>query len=357
MGVEFYPLVTHVRPETDQAVVLTFSVPDDLRAVFRHTPGQHVVLRAVIDGHDVRRSYSICSSPADDRFAVAIKRIPGGIFSTWATTELADGDVLEVMPPIGEFTHEVQPQRAGRYVAVAAGSGITPLLSIVTTVLEDEPDSSCTLVYGNRTTASVMFLEEIEALKNHYTDRLSVVHTLSREPHEVPLFEGRIDAAKMRLLAGSLIEPSTVDGWYLCGPLEMVETVTSTLVDELGVNPSTVHQELFFDQRIDAAVAERHPAGSGVSLAITLGGRTSTVLADPDGPSVLDYARTVRSDVPFACKGGMCATCKAQVTAGKVRMVKNYALTAGEIEAGYVLTCQAHPLDGDVAVTFDTTSR
>lgn len=353
MSVRFHPLtVAEVRPETDDAVRVTFDVPEHLRDSFVHVPGQHVVLRADIGGEDVRRSYSICSAPDGRRFDVGIKRIPAGAFSTHATEVLAAGDVVEVMPPIGEFTVACDPTRSLRYVAVAAGSGITPVLSIVTTILRDEPASHVTLVYGNRTTRSIMFLEELEALKNRYPERFQLVHVLSREPHEVPLFEGRIDGSKLRSLASSLIDLGAVDQWYLCGPMEMVEDLTSTLAD-LGVPGASVHHELFFDQRIEPVATEAGGEGT-VPVQVTLDGRTSAVDVDPEGPPLLDYARSVRPEVPFACKGGMCATCKAVVVEGTVSMAKNYALTADELDQGYVLTCQAHPDgDGPLAISYD----
>jgi len=352
VSVEFHPLAVTVRPETDESVRLSFAVPDELRETFRHVPGQHLVLRAMLDGEDVRRSYSICTSPGRDELSVGIKRIPGGRFSTWATTALRDGDTLEVMAPIGEFGYAPDPVRSGHYVALAAGSGITPVLSILTAALETEPASRATLVYGNRTVGSIMFLEDIEALKNRFPERFSVVHVLSREPHEIPLFEGRIDPAKIRSLAGSLLEVDDVDAWFLCGPLDMVESATATLV-ELGVPADRVHSELFFDQRIEAPPARDEAPANGVRLTVTLDGRSSVVVVDPDGPSLLDYARTVRSEVPFACKGGMCATCKAKVVCGEVRMTKNYALGDAEVAEGFVLTCQAHPVGGDVTLSFD----
>lgn len=352
--VEFHPLPVRVQRETDDSVSLSFDVPAELRDRFRHIAGQHLVLRADIDGEDVRRSYSICTSAADDALKVGIKHLPGGVFSTWATTELSDGDVVDVMAPIGEFVHEPDHEAANEYVALAAGSGITPVLSIVSTILDCEPHSRCTLVYGNRASTSIMFLEDIEALKNLHPDRLQVIHVLSREPHEVPLFEGRIDADKLGALCHSLISPGDVDRWFLCGPLDMVDTARESLIDDLGVPEDRIAQELFFDERIELPAEVDDDEAGTVAMTVTLDGRTSVVRVDPDGPSLLDYARTARAEVPFACKGGMCATCKARVLSGEVRLDKNYALTAEEVEQGYVLTCQAHPVGGDVAITYDT---
>ena len=349
-SIEFHPLtVASVDTQTDESVAVTFEVPDDLRPLFRHTPGQHVVVRTEIDGEEIRRTYSICSAPGE-AVRVGVKRIPNGVFSTWATTELKAGDTLDVMAPIGEFL--LDPTTPGRYVAVAAGSGITPILSMITAALDQQPTSEFTLVYGNRTSLSIMFLEELEDLKNRFPQRFQVVHILSREPHQVPLFEGRIDGDKLRSLAAGLIDPGRVDGWYLCGPLDMVETTRATL-DSLGVDEADVHYELFYDQRIEPVPEPADDATGAVTVHVTIDGRTSVVKADPTGPPLLDYARSVRAEVPFACKGGMCATCKAKVEAGEVTMEKNYALTEEELAAGYVLTCQSHPVSDEVSITYD----
>lgn len=352
MSVEFHPLPVRVRPETDDSVCVSFDVPEHLRESFRHVPGQHLVLRSMIDGEDVRRSYSICSGADDDELRVGIKAIPDGVFSNYATQTLCDGDVLDVMPPIGEFGYAPDPVASNNLVALVAGSGITPVLSILSSALETEPQTQCTLVYGNRTSSSIMFVEEIEALKNRFPDRFQVIHIISREPHEIPLFEGRIDDAKLRTLCGSLIDTETVDQWFLCGPLDMVETLQGTLGD-LGVNENAINTELFFDQRIESIPDADTSSENTVRLEVTIDGRTSAVDVDPAGPSILDYARSVRSEVPFACKGGMCATCKAQVVEGDVTMDKNYALTPEEVDAGFVLTCQAHPRGTDLRITYD----
>jgi ring-1,2-phenylacetyl-CoA epoxidase subunit PaaE len=223
---------------------------------------------------------------------------------------------------------------------------------MLSAILEIEDGSRCTLVYGNRTVSSIMFLEDLQALKDRYPERLQLIHTLSRETNEIPLFEGRIDEAKLRQLAASLIAVEAVDAWFVCGPLDMVETANHTLA-ELGVDGSLVHHELFFDQRIEAPPEPAAGAEGLVSMTVTLDGRTSSVLVDPAGPSLLDYARSVRPEVPFACKGGMCASCKCLVTSGAATMVKNYALTEAEVAQGYVLSCQAHPAGGDLALSYD----
>lgn len=353
MSIEFHRLkVAEVRPETDESVSITFDIPEDLTGTFVHVPGQHLVIRRELGGEDLRRSYSICSAPGEG-VRIGVKRIPDGAFSTWATTELAPGEILEVMAPIGEFTVDCRADQARNLVMVAAGSGITPVLSMATAVLRDEPGSEVTLLYGNRNSRSIMFHEELEALKNRYPERFRMIHILSREAHQVPLFEGRIDGEKLRRLAEALIDVGAVDRWYLCGPLEMVEDLTGTLVD-LGVPAERVDSELFFDQRIERVPAPSVDQGDLVEMRVTIDGRTSVVLVDPAGPPVLDYARSVRAEVPFACKGGMCATCKAVVVEGEVTMAKNYALTDEELAAGMILTCQSHPVgDGPLIVSYD----
>jgi len=348
--IEFHPLtVAAVDQQTADSVAVTFDVPADLEDQFRHTPGQHIVVRTQIGGEDVRRTYSICSRPGQP-VRVGVKRIPDGVFSTYATTELQPGDVLEVMAPIGEFT--LDPTTPGRYVAVAAGSGITPILSMIASALAKHPSTRFTLVYGNRNSLSIMFLEELEGLKNRFPDRFQVVHVLSREPNQVPLFEGRIDGEKLRTLASTLIDANQVDGWFLCGPLDMVESAQATLSD-LGVAPDRVHYELFFDQRVESIPDPEIDIEGAVAVQVTIDGRTSMVKADPNGPPLLEYARSVRAEVPFACKGGMCATCKAKILDGEVTMAKNYALTDEELAAGYILTCQSHPVSKELAITYD----
>ncbi len=351
MSIAFHQLkVADIRPETDDSVSITLEVPEDLADRFVHLPGQHLVVRRDLDGEDVRRSYSICSAPGED-LRIGIKRIPDGVFSGWATTELAVGDVLEVMAPIGEFAVECRPDAARNVVLVAAGSGITPILAMATTILRDEPNSRVTLLYGNRTTRSIMFHEELEGLKNRHPERFRMIHVLSREPHEIPLFEGRIDGEKLRRLTEVLIDPAAVDGWYLCGPRSMVEELTGTL-GQLGVPADRVNSELFFDQRIEAPPPVEASTEGMAETRFTIDGRTSLVHVDPAGPPLLDYARSVRAEVPFACKGGMCATCKARVVEGEVTLTKNYALTDDELDAGMILTCQAHPV-GDAPLTIN----
>ncbi len=351
-ALRFHPLrVAEVVPQTDDSVAITFEVPSDLNVEFAYTPGQHVTIRKTIDGDDIRRSYSICADVATGVLRVGIKQIPDGKFSTFATTRLAAGDELDVMPPVGEFTHD--PAAPGRFVAIAAGSGITPVLSMITSSLEAQDGASWTLLYGNRAARSIMFLEELERLKDRHMGRFRIIHVLSREPNQVPLFAGRIDRDKLEKVLDTLVDASSIDGWYLCGPLGMVEDGRSVL-EEAGVDAAAVHFELFFDERVEYVPVAGGPREGLSTVTITLDGRSSVVYVDPEGPSILEYARTARSEVPFACKGGMCATCKAVVTDGEVTMEKNYALTADEQAAGFILTCQSHPVSAEVSVSYDT---
>lgn len=352
--VVFHPLrVTEVTPLTDEAVTVTFDVPGDLAETFSYIPGQHVTVRAEVQGEDVRRSYSICANSASGKLRVGIKRLTGGFFSTYATTVLSAGDVLEVMPPVGEFTIDLDPSRPRRAVAIAAGSGITPVLSLISSSLEAEPGARWTLLYGNRTANSIMFLDDLEGLKDRYRDRFQIFHILSREGSDVPLLSGRIDAEKIRLIYQRLMGGSPVDGWYLCGPYDMVMDAHDTLA-ELGVDQDRIHDELFFAGPVDESKLppEPLPGEGSVELTVILDGRAVTTRMAPEN-TVLDAALRVRSELPFSCKGGMCATCKGRIEEGEVTMDKNYALIDSEVEAGYVLTCQSHPTTEKVVVRYD----
>lgn len=345
--------VTEVAPLTDDAIAVTFDVPEDLRETFRYIPGQHVTVRSIIDGEDVRRSYSICANANSGKLRVGIKRLSGGAFSTYATTALKAGDVLDVMAPVGEFTIDIDPPKPRRAVAIAAGSGITPVLSLISTSLESEPKASWTLLFGNRTVNSIMFLEELEGLKDRYRDRFQLFHLLSREGSDVPILSGRIDAEKIETIHSRLLGGEPVDGWYLCGPYDMVMTAHETLAG-LGVDESEIHDELFFAGPVDpSTLPPEPPPGEGsVELTVILDGRAVETRMTPES-SILDAALRVRSELPFSCKGGMCATCKGHIDEGEVRMDKNYALIDSEVDAGYVLTCQAHPVTDKVVVRYD----
>ncbi len=283
---------------------------------------------------------------------MAVKRLEGGAFSTWVLDTLQPGDELEVLPPAGRFGPRVAPDRALRYGLVAAGSGITPVLSIASTVLDVEPESTVVLLYGNRTQGSVMFLEELSDLKDRFPARLQLLHVLSREEQESELLSGRLDRERLERLFGTLVPVDEIDEWYLCGPFGMVVDGKQALLDA-GADPARVHTEMFHAEAPPprAPRAEGASAGSA-TVAAELHGRTTTLQVDPDGPSVLDALLAVRPDAPYACKGGVCGTCRARVVSGAVEMDVNYALEPDEIEAGVVLTCQAHPTTDEVRLSF-----
>lgn len=351
---EFHELrVTEVSPLTDDSVAVTFDVSPDLADKFDYLPGQHVTVRRVIDGEDVRRSYSICAPAGSGKLRVGIKKLPGGVFSTFATESLAAGDVLEVMSPVGEFTIDIDPSVSKKRVAIVAGSGITPALSLISTSLEMEPESTWTLIYGNKTANSVMFLDELEGLKDRFHPRFQMFHILSREGSDVPLLSGRIDAEKIRTIHDHLLGARPVDGWYLCGPYDMVMMARETL-GELGATEEEIHDELFFAGPVDqSALPPEPPPGEGsIDLTVILDGRAVDTRMTSE-TSILDAALRVRTELPFSCKGGMCATCKGRIEEGEVEMAKNYALVDSEVEAGFVLTCQAHPTTEKVVVRFD----
>ena len=350
--------VAEVRRLTADAVEVTFAVPDELADDYAYLPGQYVALRKDFDGHELRRSYSICRPPERGSISVAIKRDLGGRFSTWATSELAPGDVLDVMSPQGTFTSTLDALDGKHVVGIAAGSGITPLMALAHTVLARSETSEFELVYTNRSTLDVMFLEELAELKDRYPSRLALHHVLSREQRTAPLLSGRIDAPKLEQMLDVLIRPETVDEWFLCGPFELVQLARDTL-EAKGVEASHVRYELFTTDadRVEPrhgrpVVVER--GEPTVAIEFTLDGQSSTV----DSPvsaneSILNAALRVRPDVPFACAGGVCGTCRARVIEGSVAMTENYALEPDELERGYVLTCQSHPKSDRVVVDYD----
>jgi len=350
--------VAEVRPLTADAVEVTFAVPDELADDYAYLPGQYVALRKDFDGHELRRSYSICRPPERGSISVAIKRDLGGRFSTWATSELAPGDELDVMSPQGTFTSTLDALDGKHVVGIAAGSGITPLMALAHTVLARSETSEFELVYTNRSTLDVMFLEELAELKDRYPSRLALHHVLSREQRTAPLLSGRIDAPKLDQILDVLIRPETVDEWFLCGPFELVQLARDTL-EAKGVDASHVRYELFTTDadRVEPrhgrpVVVER--GEPTVAIEFTLDGQSSTVESPISAnESILNAALRVRPDVPFACAGGVCGTCRARVLEGSVAMTENYALEPDELERGYVLTCQSHPKSDRVVVDYD----
>jgi ring-1,2-phenylacetyl-CoA epoxidase subunit PaaE len=352
----FHPLtIAAIEPLTDDSAAITFDVPDELREDYAFIQGQHLTLRTELAGDDVRRNYSICSPVSAGVLRIAVKRLPGGAFSEHALDQLRVGDVVDVMTPSGRFFTELDPANEKSYVCIAAGSGITPVLSIVATTLEVEPRSRVTLIYANRTHASVMFLEEVEDLKDRYPDRFSLIHVLSREAQEVELFSGRLDVPRMQRFLDTLVPPDDVDEWFLCGPFDMVASLRKQLIAE-GVSKRAIHAEVFHVESSPPArrtPVARAEAQTGAEVTITLDGRRSSFTLAPDGPSVLEAALAVRPDAPFACKGGVCGTCRAKVVEGTVEMDTNWALEPDEVERGYALTCQSHPTSDKVVLDYD----
>ncbi|MFR9807014.1 1,2-phenylacetyl-CoA epoxidase subunit PaaE [Pseudonocardia sp. RS010] len=345
--------VSDVERLCEDAVAVTFAVPDELRADYAFRPGQYLTLRLETEAGEERRSYSICA-PAGAAPRVGVRRVEGGLFSEWLVDRLEPGAEIEVGPPAGSFTPDLA---AGTHHGlIAAGSGITPVLSIAASLLAAHPDTRVTLLYGNRRTDTVMFTEEIADLKNAYGPRLHLLTVLSREPTEADIFNGRLDAGRMRILLGSLVDTEGVDHWWLCGPLGMTEDAVAVL-GELGVDRKRIHRELFY---VDEPPPEVHRAeddgdaepGRGSEVTVVLNGR-STQLTLPRTEPVLDAAQKVRGDLPFACKGGVCGTCRARVTEGEVTLRRNFALEDEEVAAGFVLTCQTLPVSDTVTVDFD----
>ena len=334
---------------TDDSVAITFEVPDELRADYAFAHGQHLNIRG---GDDVRRSYSICTPPSSGVLRIGVKELPGGAFSQDVVGRLRVGDQLEVSTPAGRFTTQLDPDSARHYVAIAAGSGITPVLSIIAAILEGEPGAFVTLVYANRTSRSVMFLDEVHDLKDRHPDRFQIIHVLSRETQDVELLSGRLDADRLRGILDSLIPAKEVDDWFLCGPPLMVVELGGVRAD---VGATRVHTELFHAEPVPRApvAALADGAEGAASVTIRLDGRASEFSLRPDDVGVLEAGLRVRSDLPFACRGGVCGTCRARLLEGTVQMDANYALEPDEIEKGYVLTCQSHPTSAKVVLDYD----
>jgi ring-1,2-phenylacetyl-CoA epoxidase subunit PaaE len=347
----FHPLtVAGVETLCEDAVAITFDVPDELASEFDFRPGQSLTLRREVDGREERRSYSICA-PAGEQPRVGVRIVPDGRFSTWLVHEVTPGEQIEVAAPAGRFTPDLDTP--GHHVLLAAGSGITPVISIAASVLTNT-QSTVTLLYGNRRSATVMFADELADLKDRYPERLELVHVLSREPQEVELFTGRLDTEKLTSLLALLGDPEQVDHWWLCGPFDMV-TAAQQVLSEHGVAPARVHRELFFVDDTPPTPA-RHPEheidGATSQATVIAGGRSSTV-ALPQDTVVLEGAQRFRPDLPFACKGGVCGTCRAMISDGEADMRRNFALEPGEVDAGFVLTCQSFPVSDELTVDYD----
>ncbi|WP_329230679.1 2Fe-2S iron-sulfur cluster-binding protein [Streptomyces sp. NBC_01460] len=351
----FHPLrVSAIERITDDAVAVTFAVPPELRETFRHTPGQHLNVRYRADGEEIRRSYSICApateQPGDTVLRVGIRMVDGGAFSTYALKELAVGDQVEAMAPMGRFLLDPRP---GHFAAIVGGSGITPVLSMAATLLAREPSARFCLIRSDRSAASTMFLDEVAELKDRYPDRFQLVTALSREEQAAGLPSGRLDRERLTALLPALLSVPDVDGWFLCGPLGLVRGAESAL-RSLGADRSRIHQEIFHvaDEGTAPTTAARVAVPSESTLTATLDGRAGSWPVQ-NGESLLDTVLRSRSDAPYACKGGVCGTCRAFLVSGEVRMDRNYALEPEETEAGFVLACQSHPVTPEVEVDFD----
>lgn len=355
---QFYPLkVASVAKNTRDAVVVTFDVPDELHDKFAFRPGQYLTLRTLVNGEDLRRSYSICAAPEDKQLRVAIKRLNDGAFSSWANQELVNGHTLDVMPPDGNFTMEFSPSEARNYVAFAVGSGITPILSLVKTALGTEPHSSFTLFFGNRASSAVLFREEIEDLKNIYMERFSLVYVMSREHQDIALFNGRLDGDKVNELLGCWLDPASIDYAFVCGPQDMTESVTQALQDK-GIDKSHIKFELFGSPKGPRALrtgkeAAKAPGNNDCEVTIIQDGVTRTIVIEKNKDSVLDSALAQGVELPYSCKGGVCSTCRCKVTEGEVDMDANFALEDYEVARGFVLSCQSFPVTDRLVIDFD----
>jgi ring-1,2-phenylacetyl-CoA epoxidase subunit PaaE len=354
---KFHPLtVANVKIETRDAIAITFDVPPQLKDAFQYQQGQHLTLRAMIDGEDVRRSYSICSAVQDERLRVAIKRVPGGVFSTWANECIRPGVTIDVMPPEGRFNLPLEPDSRRHYLAFAAGSGITPILSIIKTTLIAEPHSRFTLLYGNRASSSVIFRDELTDLKDQYLERLNLVYIMSREQQDIDLFNGRITEAKCRQLFQHWLRIEDIDYAFICGPEDMMHGVSSALQDA-GMPSARIRIELF---AAGAAKRERKPRRTAAleprhqtEVTVIMDGNHASFTMDKDKESLLEAGLRAGLDMRYSCKGGVCSTCRCKLLEGQVDMDVNYALEDYEVARGFVLSCQSFPVTDKVVVDFD----
>jgi len=354
----FHPLrVARLAQETRDAVVVTFEVPEEQRERFRFRPGQHLTLRAQVNGEEIRRSYSICSAPFENEVRIAIKRVQDGLFSTWANKELKPGHRVECMEPSGNFGVPLEQETVRHHVAFVAGSGITPVLSILKMVLREEPQSRFTLVYGNRSSNSVLFREELEGLKDVYLDRLRLVFVLSREQQDIELFNGRIDRAKTDQLLEHWIDPGEIDVAYLCGPQSMMQDVAASLLAH-GVPSQTIRMELFgtAERAPRTQTAQQAASHEECRVSVVQDGRRRGFTMERNRLTVLESALAQGFELPYSCKAGVCSTCRCKLTTGEVEMDANFALEDYEVARGFILTCQSYPLSGELVLDYDQES-
>jgi ring-1,2-phenylacetyl-CoA epoxidase subunit PaaE len=355
LALHFHKLkVKDISHETNDCVSIAFDIPNALEKEFFFKQGQNITIKLIMDGEEIRRSYSICNSPFDNELRVAIKKVINGAFSTFANEKMKMGDVLEVLPPTGTFFTEVNISNKKNYVFFAAGSGITPVISIIKTILFIEPESTVALVYGNKNVSSIIFKEQLEALKDKHLQRFSVYHILSRERTEADINYGRIDAEKCKQFS-KLIDFISIDEFFICGPEKMIFTIKEFL-EINGVNKNKIHFELFTtparkNTKIYSSL--KTPVDDGSEITVKLDGRSFNFKLDYNSNNILDAALAQGADLPFACKGGVCCTCKARLMEGEIEMEVNYGLEPDEVKAGYILTCQSHPRSKKVVVDFD----
>jgi ring-1,2-phenylacetyl-CoA epoxidase subunit PaaE len=346
--------VSDLRRETADAISMTFAIPSDLEQHYSFNAGQYLTLRKQFDGQEVRRSYSICSGPEDRELRIAVKKVDGGAFSSWVLDELKAGDELDVMTPSGRFGVAYTPDTARVFVGFAAGSGITPIMSLVRGILASEPNSRFFLFYGNRSTSNILFREALEELKDRFMGRLSVFHVLSQEEQDLPILYGRLDRAKVEVLLRSMVPAAAIDHVFVCGPLAMSEEIESTCL-ALGIPADRLHFERFVSEYggkpRPKAIVVPEASPKAIASLIVDGKRKDVPIAD--GEAVLDAALRAGLDMPYACKGGMCSTCRAKVVEGETRMDVNYSLEPWELQAGFVLTCQAHPISPRLVIDYD----
>lgn len=351
--------VKDVRRETSDTVSIAFELPPVEQQEFEFKPGQYLTLKAIIEGEDVRRSYSICTSPLENELRVAVKKVPKGKFSEWANKFLKPGMELEVMPPMGHFTPTLSATHKKSYLCIAAGSGITPVISIIKSILASEPGSNVSLIYGNKGNGTIIFKEELEALKNKYLDRFTLIHVFSKEQIETPILNGRINGEKCAELNKYLIDIGSTDEVFICGPNDMIESVKKWL-DTTGLKPDSIHFELFGTPLPTSGLADtKKPeiikkfTGEFSQVTVILDGKETHFELATNGETILDAATRNGADAPFACKGAVCCTCRAQVIEGEAAMDLNYSLTETEVANGFILTCQSHPTTEKVVVNFD----
>lgn len=355
MTPKFHSLVVKdVRKETEDTVSIAFEIPSELVNDYQFISGQYLTLKAEIDGEEVRRSYSLCSAPYENEWRVAVKQVPEGKFSTFANESLKPGMAIDVMTPTGNFSLKTEVGNNKSYALFAAGSGITPVLSIAKSALKEEPESDVTLFYGNKGFHSIIFREELEALKNQYIDRLRIIHVLSRESLGNKIQKGRIDQEKAGNLYDAFLNDLNLDDIFICGPEAMILGVKDAL-KEKGIDEKKINFELFTSPSTENKPVEKKEEGPKIESNVTIivDGDEFELNLDSDGQNILDAAQGVGADLPFACKGGVCCTCKAKVLEGTASMDVNYALEPDEVEAGYILTCQAHPTSDKLLVSFD----